>query len=107
MWWSSCAQRWVHTGRCHGESLWDVVPRVPPAVLQQAQLDLLPDVLDGLVGDERNVLLTLARMVVTAESGAWLWWTSPDSAVRLTVGGRAASRSAAPTPVLDLGQFSS
>lgn len=53
----------------HGESLRDVVPRVPPALLQQAQLDLLPDVLDGLVGDERNVLLTLARMVVTAESG--------------------------------------
>ncbi|MGC5617159.1 aminoglycoside adenylyltransferase domain-containing protein [Georgenia sp. Z1491] len=55
-----------------GASLRDVVPRVPPALLRQAQLDLLPDVLDGLVGDERNVLLTLARMAVTAESGQLL-----------------------------------
>lgn len=53
----------------HGEAMQDVVPRVPPTLLQRAQLELLPDMLDGLVGDERNVLLTLARMVVTAESG--------------------------------------
>lgn len=55
-----------------GAALRDVVPRVPSALLRQAQLDLLPVVLDGLVGDERNVLLTLARMAVTAETGQLL-----------------------------------
>lgn len=52
-----------------GEPLEDVVPRVPQALLQQAQLALLPDVVNGFVGVERNALLTLARMVVTAETG--------------------------------------
>lgn len=53
----------------YGEALEGVVPLVPPALLQQAQLALLPDAVNGFVGDERNALLTLARMVVTAESG--------------------------------------
>lgn len=52
----------------YGEPLEHVVPRVPSALLQQAQLVLLHDVVNGFVGDERNTLLTLARMVVTAES---------------------------------------
>ena len=46
------------TGRCSGRPCGS-----------SAQLILLPDVINGFAGDERNALLTLARMVVTAESG--------------------------------------
>lgn len=53
----------------HGDPLQDIVLPVPSDLLQRAQLALLPDVVDGVVGDERNVLLTLARMVVTVETG--------------------------------------
>lgn len=53
----------------HGDPLQDIVLPVSSDLLQRAQLALLPDVVDGVVGDECNVLLTLARMVVTAESG--------------------------------------
>lgn len=53
----------------HGDPLQDVVLPVPPALFRRAQLALVPDVIDGVVGDERNALLMLARMVVTAESG--------------------------------------
>lgn len=42
---------------------------VPPALLREAQLALLPDLIGGVSGDERNVLLTLARMLITIESG--------------------------------------
>lgn len=65
----------------HGRPLRDVVPPIPRDVLQQAQLDLLPEVVDGFVGDERNTLLTLARMVVTAESGKIL--PNHDAAERI------------------------
>lgn len=37
--------------------------------VNQAMRDSLPDLLDGLHGDERNVLLTLARMWHTASTG--------------------------------------
>ncbi len=53
----------------HGQPLRDFVPAVPPALLQQAQLAALPDLINDFGGDERNVLLTLARIVVTIESG--------------------------------------
>jgi streptomycin 3"-adenylyltransferase len=52
-----------------GPDLADVVPAVPPDDLRRAVLDALPDLLADLVGDERNVLLTLARMVVTLRTG--------------------------------------
>ena len=42
---------------------------VPGADLRRAILDSLGPLLDDLSGDERNVLLTLARMVVTLETG--------------------------------------
>ncbi len=42
-------------------------------------MDSLDPLLDDLVGDERNVLLTLARMIVTLESGEIV---SKDEAVR-------------------------
>ncbi len=52
-----------------GPALADVVADVPAEDLAQAVLDCVPRLLDGLAGDERNVLLTLARMVVTRRTG--------------------------------------
>lgn len=51
-----------------GPPLDQLVAPVPTADLRQAILDSLEPLLTGLIGDERNVLLTLARMVVTLES---------------------------------------
>jgi len=64
----------VTTSRQHAVALvgpppQDVLAPVPPADLRRAIQDSLPPLLDDLPGDERNVLLTLARMVVTLESG--------------------------------------
>lgn len=52
-----------------GPALESLVDPVPPALLQQAQLSLVPGLVDDLVGDERNALLTLARILVTVETG--------------------------------------
>ncbi len=53
-----------------GPPLADVLDEVPPVDVRRAVQDALPELLADLVGDERNVLLTLARMVVTVETGA-------------------------------------
>lgn len=42
---------------------------VPPSDLRRSLFDSLAPLLDNLVGDERNVLLTLARMLVTLQTG--------------------------------------
>jgi streptomycin 3"-adenylyltransferase len=60
----------VTTARQHAEvlsgpPLTDVLPLVPVADLRRSLHDSLDSLLSNLVGDERNVLLTLARMVVT------------------------------------------
>lgn len=47
----------------------DLLPRVPAADLRRAVDDSLPALLADLEGDERNVILTLARMWVTAGTG--------------------------------------
>lgn len=52
-----------------GDALERVVAPVPPELLRAAVLDTIPDVLDGVEGDERNTLLNLARMVSTAATG--------------------------------------
>jgi predicted nucleotidyltransferase len=57
----------------------DLLPRVPAADLRRSVHDSLMPLLEDLVGDERNVLLTLARMLVTLESGEIV---SKDEAVR-------------------------
>ncbi len=53
----------------HGPTLRDVLDPVPAADLRRALGDALPSLLADLVGDERNVLLTLARMWRTAVLG--------------------------------------
>ncbi len=52
-----------------GSELTRLTEPVPPADLRRALLDCLPALLSDLEGDERNVLLTLARMVTTLETG--------------------------------------
>ncbi|OXM50660.1 nucleotidyltransferase [Amycolatopsis thailandensis] len=52
-----------------GPALADVVDPVPPDLLRSAALGVVPDLVSEVEGDERNVLLTLARVVVTVETG--------------------------------------
>lgn len=52
-----------------GRPLEDLVAPVPPEHLRQAQLALLPELLNDPAGEERFFLLTLARMLVTIETG--------------------------------------
>ncbi|MEW2067407.1 aminoglycoside adenylyltransferase domain-containing protein [Streptomyces sp. NPDC007346] len=52
-----------------GRAFGDVVPLVPPELLRKAVLAVVPDVLEGIEGDERNALLTLARILVTLDTG--------------------------------------
>lgn len=53
----------------HGPVLGDVVADVPRARLRDAQLAIVPALIDDLPGDGRNVLLTLARVLHTIETG--------------------------------------
>ena len=50
----------------------ELLTTVPTVHVQQAIRDSLPNLLDGLQGDERNVLLTLARMWHTASTGKFV-----------------------------------
>lgn len=49
-----------------------LLTEVPPGHVRQGMRDALPDVLDGFHGDERNALLTLARMWHTASTGEFI-----------------------------------
>ncbi|MBK4215192.1 DUF4111 domain-containing protein [Paracoccus caeni] len=49
-----------------------LLPRIPVNHIRRAMRDLVPALLNGLEGDERNVLLTLARMWHTADTGAFV-----------------------------------
>jgi aminoglycoside 9-adenylyltransferase len=53
----------------YGPQLSELIERVPETDLRRAIVDSLPGLIDGLQGDERNVLLTLARMWMTVETG--------------------------------------
>lgn len=46
-----------------------LLPEVPVADLRRGVRDGLPDLVADVYGDERNVLLTLARMLVTVRTG--------------------------------------
>lgn len=52
-----------------GPEVTDLVPDIPFSTACRAIADLLPDLLKSLEGDERNVLLTLARMWRTVTTG--------------------------------------
>lgn len=47
----------------------EILPEISPRQVRHAMRDALPALLDGLQGDERNTLLTLARMWHTARTG--------------------------------------
>ena len=55
-----------------GPPAWELLDPVPEADLCRALRDALPALLADLHGDERNVLLTLARMWHTAATGAFV-----------------------------------
>ena len=53
----------------HGPELSSLLEPVDDVTLRGAVWELVPSILDGIAGDERNALLTLARMFVTLETG--------------------------------------
>ncbi len=58
-----------HSSVLLGPPLTELTDAVPPEHLTRSMFDALPGLLDDLVGDERNVLLTLARMLFTLRTG--------------------------------------
>lgn len=52
-----------------GPNAQDILPIVPISHLKSALTDSLPGLIANLIGDERNVLLTLARMWYTISTG--------------------------------------
>lgn len=58
-----------HADCLHGPPPQELLSPVPTADLIRSIHDSLPGLMSDLVGDERNVLLTLARMVLTVETG--------------------------------------
>jgi streptomycin 3"-adenylyltransferase len=59
------AQARQHSHPLFGPNATEIVSEIPAQLVRRAMRDALPDLLQELPGDERNVLLTLARM----------WWT--------------------------------
>lgn len=55
-----------------GDDAGEVLALVPMVDVRRAMKDSLPELIAHLKGDERNVILTLARMWVTAETGEFL-----------------------------------
>ena len=52
-----------------GDTLGAVVAPMPSHLLRRAVIERVPDLVSEVDGDERNVLLTLARILVTLETG--------------------------------------
>jgi hypothetical protein len=61
-----------------GPDLSDLLSEIPADQVRRAMCDALPSLVGSLHGDERNVLLTLARMWRTAETGEFV---TKDAAV--------------------------
>jgi predicted nucleotidyltransferase len=58
-----------HSSVLLGPPLAEITDPVPWEDLRRSMFDALPSLLDDLVGDERNVLLTLARILFTLRTG--------------------------------------
>jgi predicted nucleotidyltransferase len=56
----------------YGPAAAEIVPEISPLQVLGAMQQAIPGLLHGLVGDERNVLLTLARMWHTARTGEFV-----------------------------------
>jgi streptomycin 3"-adenylyltransferase len=52
-----------------GRAAAELLPHIPDDQVRRAMRDVLPSLLSNLAGDERNVVLTLARMWRTATTG--------------------------------------
>ncbi len=63
------AQALKHSVPLLGPDITDIVPAIPVSDVRMAMMDSLPGLMASVRGDERNVLLTLARMWYTAETG--------------------------------------
>ncbi len=61
----------------YGPGTQTLLPQITSERVKAAMRILLPSLVEGLHGDERNVLLTLARMLYTATTGQF---TSKDRA---------------------------
>lgn len=55
-----------------GPNLAELVSKIPSDIIGRAIGDLLPELVSSVAGDERNVLLTLARMWVTLATGQFV-----------------------------------
>ena len=55
-----------------GPSIADLASNIPSDVIRRAIVDLLPELVESAKGDERNVLLTLARMWRTLVTGQFV-----------------------------------
>lgn len=55
--------------RLRGTPLAEAVAPVSPDLVREAMLATIPDILEEIVGDERNTLLALSRMVTTLRTG--------------------------------------
>ncbi len=71
----------------YGPAAADVLAPVPMADIRKAMRESLPGLLDWLKGDERNVILTLARMLLTASTGDF---ASKDRAAEWAMSGLSA-----------------
>lgn len=69
-----------------GPALASLAPPVPEDLLRDAVHALVPSVVAGVEGDERNALLTIARIVVTRETGAIISKDAAAQAVAPTLG---------------------
>lgn len=58
-----------HSSVLMGPPLAELTDPVPLEHLRQSMFDVVPGLLDSLAGDERNVLLTLARVLYTLRTG--------------------------------------
>jgi streptomycin 3"-adenylyltransferase len=72
-----------HSVALVGKDAAHLLKPIPAADLRRALKDCLPGLLNNLKGDERNVLLTLARMWATAVTGDFL---SKDKAAEWATG---------------------